>query len=296
MVEAYAGLAAVMDGTFSLSRTIGALAAVASIAALAVAVIATGTQFFRGGSARSGSPTVIRPVSPPSLGAPPLERAVDQRLQGLKTGRIVFNAPQELGLHDSAVIELHLSRRKRLSALLAEVRELGEKRGAVIQVSPVMAAHLAGLSFAIEPIVPEEQAVSESRSTVWKWELKPTESGTHRLHLAMLVLVNLNGRGTPRSVGTYDTIIEIHVSAFDRTKQFVEGNWQWLWVAIVAPITGWFLKKRKDRGATEPLDRSVPSEGGANAQGPREASPKARGQKARGQQEKREGHEPPPVQ
>jgi hypothetical protein len=239
-----------MDADAPWSRRIASLAAVASLTAATVAVIATASRVFARGSVRDASPTEItltRRGLPPGPSA--LLREVDRGLKGLKTGRIAFNAPRELGLHDSAIIRLDLSRRKKLSALLAEIEEIGDKRGAVIRVSREMEAHLAGLSFEIAPIIPEHQLVSERENTTWEWEVRPTATGTHRLHLAMLVFLDVNDRGTPRAIGTYDAIIEVRVGLLERTSGFVERNWQWLWVAILAPVAGWFFRRRKATAA-----------------------------------------------
>ena len=124
------------------------------------------------------------------------------------------------------------------------IEAAGEKQGAQIRVSDRMEARLSGANFAITAITPEIQAISQSNITEWKWEVKPTSDGRHYLHLTLSALLSINGTSTPRAVRTFDQMIEVEVVWYQRIESFFDKNWQWLWAAILVPITAWLWNRR----------------------------------------------------
>lgn len=178
---------------------------------------------------------------------PPLEDhlgAIDRILEKLDFGNIAFNAPKTINLRDTAIIQLMLDLETPVDQLKQMIEAAGEKQGAKIRVSDRMEARLSGANFAITAITPEIQAISRSNMTEWKWEVKPTSDGRHYLHLTLSALLSINGASTPRAVRTFDQMIEVEVVWYQRIESFFDKNWQWLWAAILVPITGWLWKRR----------------------------------------------------
>jgi Divergent InlB B-repeat domain len=192
------------------------------------------------------------PTPPPSPPAPEPEPrpspsalgAIDRIIANLPRANAAFNAPTELALGESAVVQLRLSAQKSIRELKEEITALGEKEGANIKVSDRMEARLTGLGFEIEAVTPETQGISGQDVTEWKWEIEPTETGTQRLHLTLTALIEVDGEASPRTVRTFERMLVVDVALSTRVSEFVGDNWQWLWTAILIPVAGWLVRRR----------------------------------------------------
>lgn len=182
-------------------------------------------------------------AEPPSSDDP--LSAIDRILEKLEIGNISFNAPQSLFLNESALIHLVLGVEKTIDDLKQIIEGQGEKVGANIRVSDRMQARLTGQNFEILAITPEEQVVSRSGVTEWKWDVKPVNEGTQSLHLTLSAKLIVEGKDTWKAIDTFDKKIEVKVTLAYKTKAFIQKNWQWLWAAVLVPIAGWLLTKRK---------------------------------------------------
>lgn len=170
--------------------------------------------------------------------------AIDRLLERLEFGNIAFNAPRSMNLHETATIQLVLGLSRPTDELKRMIEAEGEKEGARIRVSDRMEARLSGPNFTITAITPEVQAVSRNKITDWKWEVAPRARGAQKLHLTLSALLNVDGTSTPRAIRTFDKVIEVEVPWPQRIGSFFRDNWQWLWAAILVPITGWLWKRR----------------------------------------------------
>jgi hypothetical protein len=65
--------------------------------------------------------------------------------------------------------------------------------------------------FQITAITPEVQAVSKIQETEWKWEIHPKKEGKHKLHLTLTALLEIDGRSTPRTIRTFDKVIDLYL-------------------------------------------------------------------------------------
>ncbi len=170
--------------------------------------------------------------------------AIDRALESMGFGNIAFNAPRSMNLHTTAPIQLVLGLAKPIDELKQMIEAEGEKEGARIRVSDRMEARLSGSNFAITAITPEIQSISRSDVTEWKWEVKPNSEGHQHLHLTVSALLSVDGTSIPpRTVRTFDKVIEVEVTLYQRVGSFFEDNWKWLWAAVLAPLVGWLLKK-----------------------------------------------------
>ena len=99
--------------------------------------------------------------------------------------------------------------------------------------------------------MPQVQAVSQTVMTEWKWEIEPTKVGPQRLHLTLSALLTVNGERTPRVIRSFEHAIEVHVTWRQNLAGFIGQNWQWLWTAILIPVVGWVVQKRRTHHTTD---------------------------------------------
>ena len=194
--------------------------------------------------------TVTTPGTVTGTVSPAPERAIDAILGDLDLANVAFNAPAELRLHEPAVIQLLLSGKRPIEELKDELTALGEREGAQIRASDSMEATLTGAGFAIEPVTPSVQLVSDEAVTEWKWEVEPMRAGVRRLHLTLSALIDVAGRERPYTVRTFERTLAVRVSLGDRVAGFVGDNWQWLWTTLLIPVGGWALQRRRREAST----------------------------------------------
>ena len=194
----------------------------------------------------STQPPPPPPPPPPGPGpGPPPPPNIDVILEGLTFANVAFNAPTELHLGDTAVIELLVSGERPIRELKEEIRERGEREGGRIQVSDVVEARLTGLGFRIQAISDERQPVRRAGVTRWSWEIEPVETGALRLHLTISAIVDVAGSESTYTIETFRRELDVRVTWSERVSGFVGSNWQWLWTAILLPIGAWLLQRRR---------------------------------------------------
>lgn len=173
--------------------------------------------------------------------------SVDKILKQMDLGSIAFNTPHSMNIEDKIILHLLLSSKMSPDELKRQLEFQGEKTGEIIRISNRMEARLSGQNFSIIAITPEIQAVSRNETTEWKWEVLPAKSGDQYLHLTISAIINIDGDETHRVIRTFDRTIKVTVTSLQKTKNFIQDNWQWLWVTLVPPLPFFwnFLKKRK---------------------------------------------------
>ncbi|MEM7351986.1 MAG: hypothetical protein AAF657_14395 [Acidobacteriota bacterium] len=205
------------------------------------------------GSADAASPqTEIEPEaipepapSPPEAPSlPPSVVGVDPLLETLQEANMIFNAPATMNYRSSSVIKLLISRRSSIPELKALLDAEGEKHGGRIKISTRMEARLSSTGFEILPITDTQQGISVENLNEWKWEIEAIEPGRQRLHLVILALLDVDGTETPRTLRTFERVIEVEVLGRQRIGSFVAEYWQWLFTAILVPFVGWLFRIR----------------------------------------------------
>ncbi|WEM43501.1 hypothetical protein PTW35_06835 [Photobacterium sp. DA100] len=189
-----------------------------------------------------------KPSIPAYLTRPPqnsVVESVDEALSNMNPANIAFNVPENLNIEESSIVILKLSLNDTIEQIKELIDEAGQLYGATIKVSDRMEARLSGHNFQITAITAETQAVSKDQNTEWKWEIEPKVEGSHRLHLTLTALLEIDGHNTPRTIRTFSQKITIKVTTAQRIKLFFNNNWQWMWAAILVPVIGWLWSKRK---------------------------------------------------
>jgi len=150
-------------------------------------------------------------------------------------------------LGQTAHIQLLLSPTESIPDLQRKITALGAKEGAVIRVSPLMEARLTGFHFNINARTPERQPVSNDAPTEWDWDVEPTKTGNQELHLTLTAILSVGGHDRPRTVRTFDKVLAVNVTWYDRMSGFVSDNWKWLWTAILVPVGLWAAHRYQAR-------------------------------------------------
>jgi hypothetical protein len=111
-------------------------------------------------------------------------------------------------------------------------------------------------------VTSERKAVSGQGVTEWKWEIEPTETGPKRLHLTLSAIIQVRGSNEIFDVETFDRTLVVRVTLLSQLSSFVKDNWQRLWTAILIPVVGWVLARRRRRVVPESGPKPAgPSEG-----------------------------------
>lgn len=194
---------------------------------------------------------VFRPRGAGGMGPPPVNsqalKFVDELVEQLESANIAFNAPMTVRLGDRTVIELFLSSDFSMEDLQKEITAGGEKHGCRIRVANHMRAELWGDGFTSEAILPQEQLVSTAKTTEWRWNVQAIRSGEQVLYLTLSAIFYLDGGTTPYVVKTFERKINVQVVWTRWMASFIGQNWQWLWTALLIPVAGWVIHKRRKK-------------------------------------------------
>jgi hypothetical protein len=199
--------------------------------------LVTKTMLPRGGAGGMNPP----PINNGSL------KFVDEVVEQLESANIAFNTPTTIRLGDRAIIELFLSSHYSIGELQKRIAAAGEKHGFNIRVANHMRAELWGQGFKSEAILPEEQLVSTAKTTEWRWDIQAVRAGEQMLYLTLSAVFYLDDRTTPYVIKTFERRIYVRVVWTRWVASFVGTHWQWLWTALLIPVAGWVIHKRKKK-------------------------------------------------
>jgi hypothetical protein len=171
---------------------------------------------------------------------------VDKVVRKLEWGSIAFNAPPAMKYHEAQSIELLLSPTLSADELQTQLEEKTGADSARVKISNRMEAKLRGTGFSIEGLSPSIQAIPSDQTTRWKWNVTPTDYGTQHLYLALSAHIKLAGDDTPFVVKTFERTFDVQITVPQQISAFVQGNWQWLWAAILLPAAGYLWKRWKE--------------------------------------------------
>lgn len=194
-------------------------------------------------------PTTTPPPPTPPFGTwEEFEKTVASQLT---LGSVAFNTPRQLHREETAEIVFLLSPEMSVDELKDQISAAGAVEGTRVNVSNYMQADLTGSSFSITRTSPARQLVLPGTTTRWSWEITPTRTGVLPLHLTLTAILTANGENRELQIRTFDKVLTIHVSWPDKVKDFVFGNWQWLWTAIVVPVAVWAYQRNRRETRTD---------------------------------------------
>jgi hypothetical protein len=178
---------------------------------------------------------------------------VDRLLKQLDCGNIAFNSPEEMNVGETETIKLILSGNQSIQAIeTALKKDLGKKDrifSTPVLINEIMKADLSASEsdFKIEPLSDKEQAVSTTETTAWLWIVTPKKAGKKDIHLRLSAIVKIEGSTLPHNIKTFDRYINVKVTTAKMLSMFVSDNWQWLWTAILVPLSPLMWNKYQKR-------------------------------------------------
>ena len=170
---------------------------------------------------------------------------IDRILEEMDWGTIAFNTPETMSLEETRQIQLVLGPAQTRDQLERMIRAAGKVQSEEIKISDEMEANLSGSDFEITKVTPEKQAISRQEVTEWKWDVKAVQSGNHRLHLTLNVILQIEGDKVPRAIRTFSKEINVHVTWSQSISRFVSNHWEWLGATLVIPLATWLWSRRR---------------------------------------------------
>lgn len=178
---------------------------------------------------------------------------VDTFVRALPEEAMVFNVPATMQLEETVRVRLLIQPGSTGVDLVAEFTraQREDERGELVQdVAPVggeMGARLQSAGLEITALTPENQLVSPTEPTEWRWDLEAAEGGLHELELGLYAIAP--GRSSGRMIRTYQREMMVEVSMRAWAAGVVAAHWEWLWTLFLAPVGAWLWRRRRIHAA-----------------------------------------------
>lgn len=226
---------------------------------------AAGSTQNSGGAAShtpKATPTPRLSASPLPTGtpAPRGDNSVDSHLNSSQVGEVAFNSPEKMMLDETVNIEVKLGGSKWVEQLGGLIKEKGKIETHPVEVWRVMDAQLVGVGFEIVSITPTRQAISESKPTGWKWQVKATQEGRQELHLTLSAVTVIDGGDRQHSNETFKKDILVEVTSGRRASAFFYNNLSWIVPLLITLVGGLGLRQRFARRRDNPPPPVPPAE------------------------------------
>lgn len=174
---------------------------------------------------------------------------LDTARGAMPVGIFRYDLPEEVRLGETAAVEALVS--PKVGEEFRRIgREEGQRRGVTIEVSDRMAARLIGINFDKEPDDTQIQALGSMRPARWSWQVSPKKAGSQELLLEITARITVQGRDTDLGVASSRQEVVVTNPLGQRFSRFLGAYWEWLWVAVLAPVVGamwrWY-QRRNDR-------------------------------------------------
>ncbi|MGI8917602.1 MAG: carboxypeptidase-like regulatory domain-containing protein [Pyrinomonadaceae bacterium] len=182
--------------------------------------------------------------------------SVDQQIDALKKGKIVYEIPAIMKLGTTSVIKVGIAKgitpdvaarveRDRNTTVTdlkvndtMDVDLISEEAGAFEILRRQPRAELSGW-----------QVIGGDTASEWIFSVTPRQSGTHKLRLIASVRLNdPQNQNQAKTFNVYENDISVSIDYFYHATQFVKGYWQFLLTTLLLPAgaIGWrFLQGRR---------------------------------------------------
>jgi hypothetical protein len=211
-------------------------------------------------AAQKAHVTLVSETAPTSASPPPPDpdQVLQNAVESLPVGKVLFNHPSEMRMGEAKEVQVRIARDAAtdISTGLttpgtATKDQITEQQQ--IKVSTSMKVQLHGEPyFDVKPLTDEEQLISKTGFTEWKFTVIPLQGGKWPLHLTVTAVVRGDGVEKSKNLEVLDEQVTVQVSTLEVVQAFIGNNWQWLIGTIFIPVGAWLLpklKKKKSRAA-----------------------------------------------
>lgn len=168
----------------------------------------------------------------PPPAQPDLSEIIEDELDKLVLGKIIFNPAQEMKVNVIERIEVRITK-KDTEDLFAGLRGRGVPQIEEIRVGTFMKVRLTGHNFDIKPLSHEEQPVTGEGITQWEWDVIPLKSGIQTLLLAVAVRIKIpNYDEETIDYPVFERKIKVKVNIIT----WFAKHWKLFLTKIIAPI------------------------------------------------------------
>lgn len=192
-------------------------------------------------------PTAALRVEPPKASA---ESAINDWpfASQLSKSDIAFNTPDKMVMGETADMQLIIDPSKTSEEIKKEIKAEGEKVGATVLVSKVVIVKVLAPDFDVVELVNKgRQAIDFNGPTEWKWTISPKSKGSHKIHLTITAVIQIDGDKAERLIKTFDKEIVVVVTPKQVIVGFFEKYWQWLFTTLLLPLGLWLWKRYKGK-------------------------------------------------
>jgi len=183
-----------------------------------------------------------------------MDAILEKKFSNLPAGRLLFNPPEEMRVHQPETVEVRLASNSRESLENLQKGLIGRGSPEIEQiekVSPKMKVVLRAdeNEFVITPLPGgnEEQYVDPETFTEWAWRVVPVTSGSHKLYLGIDAIIELPNRTANRYIPVIEKEVKVRVDPVYASTQFLKAYWQWILGTLLIPLLVGLWKARQNR-------------------------------------------------
>lgn len=173
--------------------------------------------------------------------------AIDEALDELDVGEILYNPPLEMEVGKQERVEVRITRDITVN-LSENLMGRGTPQIEKIRTGTYMKVRLSGSNFKIDSLSDEEQLVAGHEFTQWNWDVTPVEGGEQLLSIIVTVVIKLpDSSWKSKELGVFSKTIKVKVSSRRALSQFIRNNWQWMMATLIIPTAAWLIRSRKKK-------------------------------------------------
>jgi hypothetical protein len=113
-----------------------------------------------------------------------------------------------------------------------------------IRTSRSMVVSLRCEDFKIQALSDEEQIIETNDYTQWQYKVVPLKSGTHKLLVAITILLKVEDEEARRTLPVLEKEVIVKINPTYSIKAFVLQHWQWVIASAIIPIVVMLLTKK----------------------------------------------------
>ncbi len=182
--------------------------------------------------------------------------SVDQQIDALVKGKIVYEIPAVMKLGTTSVIKVGIAK-SITPDVAARVERDRNTTVTELKVNDTMDVDLISEEAGAFEILRRQpraelsgwQVIGGDTASEWIFSVTPRQSGTHKLRLIASVRLNdPQNQNQAKTFNVYEDDISVSVDYFYHATQFVKGYWQFLLTTLLLPAgaIGWkFLQGRR---------------------------------------------------